>query len=235
MNAMDLLNKLPTIIITDVILTYFNLTEVRELRALNSAIKKIISMNRQLIFLKCCHVLPHGVVELLSAAGRLKQISQFKEGKKHGEERDYVDSWMIQICTFKEGKKHGEERDYGFGYDPLLIETQGLGCDPLWRGQRRVTLYKDGQKHGVEKHYSNYGVLKRTTPFIEGQKHGEEKYFNQDVKGVLGGVGVLVQTTPFKEGQLHGEEKKWNIKGVLTEMTTFKEGQQIRTVIRAKA
>jgi hypothetical protein len=95
-NAMDLLKALPTAIITDRVLTNFNLTEVSELRAINRTMKEIITLNRQHIFTVCFHVRPHGLVQVLNEAGRIIQISTFKEGIKHGEENYFVRTGTTQ-------------------------------------------------------------------------------------------------------------------------------------------
>jgi hypothetical protein len=212
-NAMDMLDKLPNTIITVKILPYLNLSEVTELRALNKTIKDILSMKRRFIIAKCFHMLPHGLEELLNA-----------------------DGWLTTIWTFKEGKKHGEEREYGIGYDPLLFKGGLRRVTPLKEGKKhgvekhyskygvliRTATFIEGQKHGEEKRFfclpfTNCKGVMITTPFTEGQKHGVEQYFRQEEDGLVEG-GVLLQTSSFKEGRLHGEEKSWNTKGVLTQM-----------------
>jgi antitoxin component YwqK of YwqJK toxin-antitoxin module len=213
---MDLRKALPTEILTDAVLSYLNLTEVSELRAVNRTMKEIISLNRQHIFTVCFHVLPHGLVEVLNEAGRIQQICTFKEGKKHGEEKlftsygynpDVVEGGLKKVTAFKDGKKHGEEIYFNRGY-PITI-----------------TPFMEGIKHGEEKRFIQRASLMITTPFKEGIKHGVVKYLRQRY-----GVhedGLLIKTTTFKKGQLHGESKHWNTKGEVTEVTTYYEGHKI--------
>jgi antitoxin component YwqK of YwqJK toxin-antitoxin module len=225
--TMNMLHKLHTVLFAE-IFQFCTRTEVSELRALDRRLKDIISMNRQLFFTKCFHVLPHGVVETIMPPGNQVQVSTFKEGIKHGEERLFwlalafsphsMQRKLSRVTIFKDGQKHGDEKHFKLMWDDR---------DPPV--QERTTPFIEGQKHGLEKRFylQRNKMMLVTTQFKEGQKHGVEKYFHQYEEGVQGEEGVLVQATSYKEGQLHGEERKWNIDGVLKEMTTFNEGQQV--------
>jgi antitoxin component YwqK of YwqJK toxin-antitoxin module len=170
MDLENYLNKLPSAIITAMIVPYLNLTEVTELRALNKKIKDIINMNRHFIITKCVHVLPHGIRELLTAEGSLKQISIFKEGKKHGEVKYYgsfgYDPLLVQgglrtTIPFKEGRRHGVGKHYN--KDGMVILS---------------TIFKEGIEHGEQKYFNDDGTLKLTIPYVGGWAHGEEKWEN---------------------------------------------------------
>jgi antitoxin component YwqK of YwqJK toxin-antitoxin module len=233
-----MLNTLPTVVFTDKILQFFKLTEVSILRAIDKKIKHLITTHRHRICTKICfHILPHGLQTFRAKNnGILVRTSTYKEGIKHGEEKNFdyegilfhrlefsegrrhgqatfFDKYTGEMITtqFKHGKKHGVEKFFIRPHKDRLNEVDAMLL--------QVTPFTEGQKHGLEIYFDEYRGEMRTTPFKHGQKHGVEIFIRPD-------KARLLQVTPFTEGQENGEEKHRILQGVLTTMTPYKEGQK---------
>jgi antitoxin component YwqK of YwqJK toxin-antitoxin module len=206
-----MLNTLPTVVFTDKILQFFNLTEVSELRAIDKKIKQLITTHRHHICTKICfHILPHGEFTLRNKDGTIARTTTFKEGIKHGEEKDFDEGILIHSLQFSEGQKHGEEIYFHHGGMQMTPYKKGKkhGLEKYFRQVEDIIAtrvlvqaspYKEGQLHGEEKHWNLEGVLTKITKFEEGQKHG-------DVKCFYPLTGLMI-TTPYKKGLKHGVEK----------------------------
>jgi antitoxin component YwqK of YwqJK toxin-antitoxin module len=231
MEVVNMLNTLPTVLFTDKILQFFDLTEVTVLRAIDKKIKHSITTHRHRICTKICfHILPHGV-ETLFSNGIVVKTTTFKEGIKHGEEKHFErdDGTLRHSLQFSEGQRHGQETHF-------YRESGGM-----------TTLqFKHGQKHGVEKYFvrpdsgrlnEDGAMLLEVTPFKEGQKHGEVKQWS--MHGELIKHRVLIKHIAYKEGKKHGVAKYFRavedrgfhpgavlgqMIGVLVQATPFKEG-----------
>ena len=97
--------------------------------------------------------------------GQLRWHTQYKDGRKHGEDKEYYTDGQLQWnILYKDGKVHGECKEY-YMNDQLK-----------WNRP-----YKDDKQHGETKEYYGNGQLKWHLHYKDGKMHGEcKEYYSGD-------------------------------------------------------
>jgi hypothetical protein len=131
----NILDRLPEVLITSNILSYFYPSEITELQGINKSFKDSISRNGKYIYSSCCHVSPHGKILKVSAFNpKLKDIFWYRDGKLHRDGDLPALIWADgSQYWFKHGKLH---RD---GDLPAQIHSNGT---QLW--YQHGKLHRDG-------------------------------------------------------------------------------------------
>ena len=161
--------------------------------------------------------------------GKMEHVESFDKWRGTFWEEKYIDSYIGSSISYINGKKHGEEKEY---YNSNILESLKNWINNKQHGEEkeyyesgklmRTVNWIDDKRNGEEKEYYESGVLKRRTmynstlyeisqvitnfstvgkrdfeEYVWDRKHGEEKeyyetevlksvvnYFNGDKKGV---------------------------------------------------
>ncbi|MES1924783.1 hypothetical protein [Salinisphaera sp. T31B1] len=165
-----------------------------------------------------------GLVTTFDDQGRLESETPYRDGKRDGQARRYVDGELNSITHYKNDQRNGVHVEYVQGQvwriedyrdDQLdgLTEQYTTGMQP---GLTSRGHYRHGEPQGWFRQYEA-GATISETHYIDGKKDGPERYWHDQA------AGQLSEIAHYRHGERVGQQivKRYDVNSRVTVKTVF--------------
>ena len=165
-----------------------------------------------------------GLVTTFDEQGRLESETLYRDGKRHGRARRYIDGELNTVTHYENDQRHGVHVEYVQGkvwriedyrHDRLdgLTEQYSVGMQPALTSRGH---YRHGKPHGWFRRYEA-GATVSEIHYVDGKKDGPERYWHHQA------AGLLREIAHFRDGEPVGEQivKRYDVDSQVTVKTVF--------------
>jgi antitoxin component YwqK of YwqJK toxin-antitoxin module len=219
--------------IFSLIYPHLHSTDISSLYSANKDVKNTIQRERDIIFEKCAHKQPHGLVDTHYDNGQIKTQYSYRDSKLYGEFKEWNEiGQLMRQKSYKHGKLEGEWKEWNENGQLKLLKSYKDGkLEGEWKewfdnGQSSLIYnYKNGEQDGTRTEWYENGKFKQKYfrknskvdgEWIEWYENGQLKsqYFYIDGKreGMWKSMyenGQLKSQYFYKDGKSEGVFKSW--------------------------
>jgi antitoxin component YwqK of YwqJK toxin-antitoxin module len=152
-------------------------------------IHTLVKDNSIFLYKTCLHIQPHGFIR--KENGNNIHEGEWRDGKRIGTHREYINGKLIEECDWKDGKRHGKlyrktftgyhnDIDIG-GYCHDIykngVKIHSKGYYPNGNESYKTSYNSKGQKEGLCETYYEDGLLEGTYNYIDGKRKGKQIFY----------------------------------------------------------